>query len=165
MEKKVFRSRISVVIMGIVLATFILIAVPLFRYGIYAAAIIICGLWLLWLLNMVTGFRYEIVGDKLYLKLWAMTFLCVDITDIVAIERAHIRLYSPVASLKLWRYGAIASIKKLRLHFKPNQVCPYCFVSPVREQEFLEALKSVNPDIDIQITEKQGKWRVWDWDI
>jgi hypothetical protein len=165
MGKKVFRSRISVVLAGVVLAVFILITVPLFRYGGYAAAIIIIGLWLLWFLNMIAGFRYEIAGDKLYLKLWAMTFLIVNISDIVSVERAYIRFYSPAASMKLWRCGATASIKNLCLHFEKNQTCPYCFISPACEQEFLETLKSINPDIDIQAPEKQGKWRIWDWDI
>jgi hypothetical protein len=154
MEKKVFRSRISVVFAGIVLAVFILITVPLFRYGIYAAAIVIIGLWLLWFLNMITGFRYEIANGKLYLKLWTRTFLCVNITDVVSVERTYIRFYSPADSLKLWRYGATVSMRNLCLHFKKNQICTCCFVSPVREQEFLDILKSINPDIDIQESKK-----------
>jgi hypothetical protein len=38
-------------------------------------------------------------------------------------------------------------------------------ISPVREQEFLEALKTVNPSIQITVSDKKGVWRFWDWDI
>jgi hypothetical protein len=157
MGKKVFRSRISLVLAGVVLAIFILITVPLFRYGGYVAVIIIIGLWLLWFLNMIAGFRYEIADDKLYLKLWAMTFLSVNIMDIASVRRSYNPRSSPAASLK-----------RLCLRFRKKSKHSYCLVSPVREQEFLDTLKSINPDIDIQLPEKQRKWRLshlWDWDI
>ena len=38
-------------------------------------------------------------------------------------------------------------------------------ISPVREKEFVDALKVINPDIHIKIPETKGIWRVWDWDI
>jgi hypothetical protein len=39
-------------------------------------------------------------------------------------------------------------------------------ISPVREREFIDELKAVNPDIVIDVPpDKKGIWRVWDWDI
>jgi hypothetical protein len=98
-----------------------------------------------------------IVDDKLYLKIWMITCSQVRIADIVLVKRSYNPLSSPAASLK-----------RLCLYCKKylgtvNQIC--FLISPVREQEFLDILKSINPDIDIQVTEKQGKWRFWDWDL
>jgi hypothetical protein len=133
-----FRSRISVVLAVVVLAIFILITVPLLCDGVYAACIVIFGLWLLWILNMLTGFRYVIADDTLYLKLWAMTVFRVKIADIVSVQRT----YSPLSLSAISR-------KRLCLHLKGNPKCTHYFVAPVREQEFLDVLKSVNPDIQI----------------
>ena len=38
-------------------------------------------------------------------------------------------------------------------------------ISPVREQEFIEALKVADPDIYINVPIKKGIWRFGDWDI
>jgi hypothetical protein len=40
-----------------------------------------------------------------------------------------------------------------------------CLISPAREQEFIEALKTVNPDIYVEVSDRKGVWRIWDWDI
>ena len=63
-----------------------------------------------------------------------------------------------------------ASVKRLRIHFKkeyfwyfPTLIYP--LISPVREQEFLETLKTINPNIQIRINDKKDWWRIWDWDI
>ncbi|MDR0364732.1 MAG: PH domain-containing protein [Bacteroidales bacterium] len=42
---------------------------------------------------------------------------------------------------------------------------PYMLISPVKEQEFIEELKAVNPDIYVRVPDKKGIWRVHDWDI
>jgi hypothetical protein len=136
----VFQSRISAVLAGVVLAIFILLTVSLLHESVYAACIIIIGLWLLWILNMLTGFRYVIDDDTLYLKLWAMTFFSVKIMDIVSVRRA----YSPLSLSAISR-------KRLCLYVKNNPKYTHYYVSPVREQEFLDVLKSVNTEIDIQI--------------
>ena len=38
-------------------------------------------------------------------------------------------------------------------------------ISPVREQEFIEDLKAINPDIYVRIPIKEGIWRIYNWDI
>jgi hypothetical protein len=154
MEKKVFRSRISVVLTGIILAVFILITAPLFYY-LNIVVLIIIGITFLFYAAICTGMRYVIAGDKLYMKMWTVSISKVSIMDIVSVKRSYNPLSSPAASLK-----------RLRLQFNEKSEWPhYSLVSPVREQEFLETLKSINPDIDIQAPEKQSKWRIWDWDI
>jgi hypothetical protein len=38
-------------------------------------------------------------------------------------------------------------------------------ISPVKEQEFINELKAINPDIDVNVPDKKKLWRIWDWDI
>ena len=155
MEKKVFRSRISVILVGVVLAVFISVTVPMFYFGVNVVAIIILALSLLFVISIFTGIRYVIINDRLYLKTCGISSSNIKITNILSVRRSYNPLSSPAASLK-----------RLCLQLNKNSKWPhYCLVSPVREQEFLETLKSINPDIDIQVTEKHGKWRIWDWDI
>jgi hypothetical protein len=154
MEKKVFRSRISVVIMGFVLVVFMLAAAPLLYFG-KVIDIIIMGIIFLFVIYSVTSIRYVIIDDILCVNTWNICFGKVKIADILSVKRSYNPLSSPAASLK-----------RLCLHFNENSKCPhYGLVSPVREQEFLDTLKSINPDIDIQVSDKHGKWRIWDWDI
>jgi hypothetical protein len=53
------------------------------------------------------------------------------------------------------------SFKKLKI---TKSGFPY-LISPVREQEFLDTLKEINPNISIRVSNKKGWWRFWDWDI
>ena len=102
---------------------------------------------LLFLVFIFCGMRYIISGDKLYFKMWFIPGGSVKIAKIKTIKRT----YNPLAS------GA-ASLKRLAIN-------GYWMISPVREKEFVEALKAVNPDIRVRIPEKKGIWRIWDWDI
>ena len=89
-----------------------------------------------------------------YVKTWIFPAKGVNIADIVSVKRSYNPLSSPAASLK-----------RLRISFKKRAKYPYMLISPVREREFIEALKAVNPDIRVDIPEKKGVWRIWDWDI
>ena len=154
MEKKVFRSRISVLLMGFILAIFILVSIPMFHHGIHTGLYILGGT-LLFMILLFSGMRYIISENKLYGKIcWVIPSGSVKITDMVSVERSYNLLSSPAASLK-----------RLRIGFKKGYKWPYMLISPVREQEFLEALKKVNPDIYIRVPDKKGWWRIWDWDI
>ncbi|MDR0384874.1 MAG: PH domain-containing protein [Prevotellaceae bacterium] len=77
----------------------------------------------------------------------------IAVKDIVSVKRSYNPLSSPAASLK-----------RLQICVR-NQKFPYLLISPVREHEFLDMLKSINSAIDIQVSEKRGKWRIWDLDI
>ena len=72
------------------------------------------------------------------------------------------RTYSPIPATAL-------SLKRLRIHFRKDyKWYRYGFtplMSPVREQEFLETLKAINPKIQINVSEKKGWSRFWDWDF
>jgi len=107
---------------------------------------------------------YYVVTDReiLCYYLWGIygkPFVRISISDITSIERSH----NP------WN-GLALSLKRLRLRFnrgyKWNPPWPCLpLLSPVCEQEFLETLKSINPNIQINVNDKKGWWRFGDWDI
>jgi hypothetical protein len=70
------------------------------------------------------------------------------------VERSYNPLSSPAGSLK-----------RLSIRLVEGARYPYWLISPVREQEFIETLKSIDPSIYIHVTVKKGIWRFWDWDI
>ena len=78
----------------------------------------------------------------------------VEIKNIKSVERSYNPLSSPAASLK-----------RLRIDLRGKAKFPYMLISPVREQEFIEELKAVNPDIYVRVPDKKGIWRIQDWDI
>lgn len=101
---------------------------------------------------ILSGMRYIISGGKVYVKMWFIPYGNANIADIVSVKRTYNPLSSPAASLK-----------RLHIHLKTGGFG--WLISPVREKEFFEALKAVNPDIQINIPERKGIWRIWDWDI
>ena len=160
--KKVFRSRISVLLLGFLLAVFIPCTIPMIRYMIIQGLYIMGGT-LMFIIFSLTGFRYVISGNKLYLKVWFIPMGSADISHIISVERTYNPISSPAASLKRlcirFKKGVIYS------NWLTWQCVPNWLVSPVREQEFAEELKSFNPEIYIKISDKKGKWRLQDWDI
>lgn len=82
----------------------------------------------------------------------------VRISDIISVKRSYNPLSAPACSLKRLRID-------LRKQAKFPLLSPYLLLSPVREQEFIKELKSVNPDIYVCVPYKKGIWRVQDWDI
>jgi len=158
--RKVFRSRISVWIIGFMLGIFILALIPIFQRGIYQG---MNSLWIVFVLFvfLFCGLRYIISGDKLYLKIWGISSGNVNIADIISVERSYKQpLSSPAVSFKRLRIGLTGA----KFGFKKAKF-PYLLISPVREQEFIENLKVVNPDIIVHIFIKKGIWRILDWDI
>ena len=155
MKKRVFRSRISVLVMAFTLAVF---SSPIIRvigsgnifnsefYSIVGA--------LVFVVLLVYGMRYEISDEKLLLKIWMFPSGSFLLSEIISVERS----YNPLSSVA-------ASLKRLRVNFKKGYKWPFALISPVREQEFLDALKKANPDIYIRVSNKKGWWRIWDWDI
>jgi hypothetical protein len=81
----------------------------------------------------------------------------LKISDIASIKRSYYLFDIPT--------NTSASFKKLRIQFVRKTKYPYIHVSPVREQEFIEELKAINPDIYVNVPVKKGKWRILDWDI
>jgi hypothetical protein len=155
-EEKVFRSRISVLFFGFILAAFIGSIISVNDPDrLVVTDQVICKLGGVFLLVFVTicGICYVISDNKLCLKImWFIPFGCMNIADIVSVKRTYNPLASPAGSLK-----------RLRVRFTNNSFG--WLISPSREQEFIEALKAINPDISVNIPERKGKWRIWDWDI
>jgi hypothetical protein len=154
MEKKVFRSRVSVLMLTFVLAVFIPGFMSMFNHRAYQGLILVGGILLLVLL-LFFGMRYIISDGKLYGKIfWVIPSGSVDVKNIISVERS----YNPVSS-------AAASLKRLELKCKKGAKWPFLLISPVREQEFFDTLKQLNPDIYIRVTNKNAAYRIWDWDI
>ena len=147
-KKKVFRSRISGFLIVFIL---VVLCIGIYQPKSYQELYTLGGVFLLIVL-LFGGMRYIISGEKLYLKMWIIPNGNKNISDIISVERSYNLLSSPSASLK-----------RLRIHFATGSFD--WLISPVREKEFIEALKAINPDIDIRIPEETGKWRLWDWDI
>ena len=148
--KKVFRSRISILLVAFILPIF----VPLFKINDSKAFAVFILFVVLPTILILTGMRYVILNGKLYLKMWFISNGSVNIADIISVERSYNPLSSPAASLK-----------RLRISSKKGAKYPYILISPVREKEFIEELKAVNPDIYVRVPDKKGIWRIWDWDL
>jgi len=149
--KKTFRSRISVLLVVFILAIFIPTGIHEFLQKSYQDLYILGGC-LLFSFFLFGGMRYIISDEKLYLKMWFIPNGSKEIKDIISVKRSYNPLSSPAGSLK-----------RLSLNFESSSIS--WLISPVREKEFVEALKAINPKIDVHIPETTGKWRIWDWDF
>jgi hypothetical protein len=131
--KKVFRSRISILLTGFILVMFILISIPMLQHKIYRGMYILGGIsgFIVFLLS---GMRYVIAGEKLYINIWFIPCENEKISNIISVEQSYI----PIAS-------CAASLRKLRINLKKGVYSPFTLVSPVRKQEFIEELKAINP--------------------
>ena len=78
----------------------------------------------------------------------------IEILNISSVKRSYNPLSSPATSLK-----------RLRIDLIGGYIFSYTLISPVREQEFIQELKSLNPNIMINVPDKKGLWRIQDWDI
>jgi len=152
--KKIFRSRISVLLLGFLLAVFIPVTIPLIKDTVISSGLFIIGGTLLFIALLFSGMRYIISDDKLYIKIWMIPFGSANIANIVSIERSYNLLSSPAASLK-----------RLKLSCINGTTFSYMLISPVREQEFIDSLKAINPNINVNVPVKKGIWRIQDWDI
>jgi len=150
---KVFRTRVSVLLNGFILALFIPLFVQSINYQTNETMYILGGSFL-FIVLIFAGMRYVISDGMLCLKMWFIPSGSTKISNIVSVERSYNPLSSPAGSLK-----------RLRISFKKGSKYPFMLISPVREKEFIEELKTVNPDINVKIPDKKGMWRFWDWDF
>ena len=152
-NQKVFRSRISVFLLVFLLAVFISCTIPLINQMIISGLYIMGGMFV-FVVFLFSGMRYIVSGDKLYVRLWTIPMKNVDILKITSVERSYNTLASTAVSLK-----------RLRLCLGNGAKFPFMLISPVRELEFIETLKRINPNINVHIPVKKGSWRVMDLDI
>jgi hypothetical protein len=159
-SKKVFRSRINVLFIVFMLVISIVAFIPIFQRGIFQGMNFLVFV-LVFFIVLFCGIRYVILEDKLYLKIWFIPSGSVNIADIISVERSYKQpMSSPAAAFKRLRI----SLTGMKFGFKGAKF-PYLLISPVREKEFIEELKAVNPDIIVNIPFEKGKWRIQDWDI
>ena len=155
MERKVFRSRISVALIVFIIAIMLLPLILMIREGnIFNTKFYIPLGVIMFIVLLLSGFRYKIVDNHLSINTWGTCSTNIPLSQIVSIERT----YNPLSS-------AAGSLKRLCVRFKKGYKFPFVLISPVREQEFLETLKTINPNIQINVTDKNDWWRIWDWDI
>lgn len=110
----------------------------------------ILGGSLLLIVLVLFGMQYEIGETHLRIKLGPIPFGKLLITDITKVERTYNPLSAPAASLKR------LSVKSAKRDF---------LISPADEKEFIRTLKSRNPNIIVEVSDKDDWYRIWDWDI
>ncbi len=152
MERKVFRSRISLVLVVFIAACILPALVPMIRSGNISnpGFYTLIGV-LLMIVFIFGGIHYVIVNEKLMVKICGIPYVKINVSEIVSVKRSYNPLSSPASSLK-----------RLSVEFKKGRLC---LISPVREKEFLKTLKEINPKINIRVNDKKAWYRVWDWDI
>ena len=152
-KEKIFRSRISVLLIGFLLALFFPICIGFFKNKVYDGFYFMSGILLFCVFIVFPGIRYIILENILYIKFW---FIPITEIDILCIESAE-RSYDPTSA-------HASSLKRLHIQFKRLSSASW-LISPIREKEFISELKTINPDIKISVPDKKGIWRFWDWDI
>ena len=152
MEKKKFRSRVSVALLIFVFLCCFSVFPFMPPHSIsLTIMIIMCSTFAFCLFIMFTT-NYVIQGDVLIAKCCGQS-ININIHEIESIKRSYNPLSSPASSLK--RLCVNKTIHKWS----------YTLISPVREEEFLAILKEINPNIIIEVNDKKSVLRFWDWDI
>lgn len=149
-QRKIFRSRLSVLLMVFLLVVFIVAAIPMIQDKTYQ------GLWglgitFLFVISLFTGIRYVISGEELSVQIWFFTYSRANIHEITVLERSYNPISSPAGSLK-----------RLQINFLKGGIW---LISPVKEELFIKGLKSVNKNIIANVNDKRNLWRIQDWDI
>ena len=128
MESKVFRSRVSVLLMVITLAVLFLPIFPMILSGniFNSTFYILMGVFVF--IALLVSFCMRCKVTEQTLKVGMTSF---PLSQIISVERSYNPLSAPAASLK-----------RLSIRFKKGCKYPWMLISPVREQEFLETLKN-----------------------
>lgn len=87
---KVFRSRISILLIVFVLAIFIPVSIPIIQNKVYQGIFVLGGTFFL-LMFLLSGIRYIISGSKMLLKIWFIPGWSIDIADIRSVKRSLLR--------------------------------------------------------------------------
>lgn len=153
--KKVFRSRISILLLISIFAILTPTVLSAGKNGWNHPGLYIIVATVGFVIMLLTGIRYTISDGKIYIKIWSISNGSVHVADITSVRRSYNPLSSPAASLKRLRVG---------LRVKGGGY-DYMLISPAREQEFIEEVKAMNPDIVVDVPTKSTIWRIWDWDV
>ncbi|MFI3268094.1 MAG: PH domain-containing protein [Rikenellaceae bacterium] len=150
-----YRSRISVILFVLIFGVLIF---PLIDGDIFARSMIIGIVYLfivLICLSLFVSINYTITENSLIVRVLGFKMATIDIARIKTIKRSYNSLSSPAASLK-----------RLEVKFCHKGLVQSGLISPVREEEFINKLKEINPHIQVTINQKRNNiLRFWDWDI
>ena len=147
--EKVFKSRFSVVFFGFFIAIFVRCTIP----PINIPALCIISGTIILIALFISGMRYIILEDKLYLKMWTITYWSVKIANIKSVERSYNMLLPKLSG----------SFKGIRITYLGKiSLCSF-MITPAREQEFIEQLKKKNSNINVRVPVKKRKWCFLDW--
>jgi hypothetical protein len=157
MKKKVFRSRISILLMLFILAV-ILLPLRSMTPHIDVTRLTVLFSCLLFGMALLTTIRYEIEDSTLRIKLFGfVSGGKIDLRSVCLLKRSYNPLSSPAAALKrlaVYRNGTVTGKKVL-----------FALISPADEDEFIKTLKNLNPAMEVILNDKTAWWRLWDWDI
>ena len=161
MKRKVFRSKISVLLAIFFLLAFSSCLIPAIRSGnIFNLGFYIIVAVILFVVFVFSGIRYVVTDKQFLMNIWGICKWSCSLSQIVSIERSYLFISSQAASLKRLKVRF-----KKESRFKKGTEYSSIWISPAREQDFLDVLKNINPNIHIRVANKKGWWRIWDWDI
>ncbi|MFR9553440.1 MAG: PH domain-containing protein [Rikenellaceae bacterium] len=150
-----YRSRISILLSIIILSIFVPIAQEPIAKGYYLPIILALGIPFLFVVLIFTSINYTLTGSQLIIRAMGCKMATIDIARIKTIKRSYNPLSSPAGSLK-----------RLEIKFYHKGRVQSGLISPVREEEFINKLKEINPHIQVTINQKRNSiLRFWDWDI
>ena len=141
-----FRSLLLLILSCIIIPTYIHLLLDGLLFDVLIMTLVFSSISLL-----LAGIRYIISDKKLYIRIWFIPLASIQIAEITSIKRSYNPLSSPAASLK-----RIAVYKMNVLQI---------LISPDREDEFIDMLKTINPHIFIDIPHKSKSKFLLDWDI
>jgi len=170
MKQKVFRSRIGVY--------YFIFFGALLCFGWYDysrisgsfSGLIIIGVCIIFCVFAFYSGYYVLTDKEIRIYyMWGIAgkpYGRILISAITSVERTYSPAQSPAASAKRLRFRFKKGYK-WRLFFSnsPFVIIIAPLISPVREQEFLETLKALNPDIHINVHDKKRWWRFLIWDF
>ena len=148
-----FRSRVSVLLLLVIVASvmpIIFLEETITEPGKALVAYGILALVMSFILLMLFVTSYEITEDLLIIKVGPISYGKIKLNEISLVERSYNPLSAPASSLK-------------RLYIKGKQ--QDALISPINEEDFIRLLKARNPNITINISDKDDWWRIWNWDI
>ncbi len=148
-----YRSRISIFLTLLIVALLIPSILPALKSDAFVA-IAVSSLAPIFIIFCFASTKYIIIDEKLIVKTLGIKMADINIANIRSIERSYNPLSSPAGSLK-----------RLKVSFYSKGHKQLILISPVREQEFIEQLRCINPNITTRIKDKRGVLRFWDWDF
>ena len=166
MEKKVFKSRVGMIYIHILIALLFIGWSASKSSGNYVPLIILgsCAVFAFFAFRSI---KYILTEKEIVVYYLGFNTGKFFLSAITSVERSYNPLDAPAASGKRLRFKFKEGYKWSRYFSNsPFFIILNPAISPVREEEFLETLKAINPNIQINVTDKKGLWwRFLGWDI